>query len=201
MYKLIFKRIIDLLLSFLILILFSPIIFIVFFVLFYVNSGAVLFQQQRVGLNGKIFNLIKFKTMADFKDREGNLLPDELRLTSTGKFIRSTSMDELPQLFNVLKGDMSLVGPRPLLVKYLSIYTQEQRRRHDVRPGITGWAQVNGRNAISWKRKFNFDVWYVNNQTFLLDVKILFLTLQKVTQRSGISSSNSVTVEPFNGKN
>jgi lipopolysaccharide/colanic/teichoic acid biosynthesis glycosyltransferase len=201
MYKLIFKRIIDLLLSFLILILFSPIIFIVFFVLFYVNSGAVLFQQQRVGLNGKIFNLIKFKTMADFKDREGNLLPDELRLTSTGKFIRSTSMDELPQLFNVLKGDMSLVGPRPLLVKYLSIYTQEQRRRHDVRPGITGWAQVNGRNAISWKRKFNLDVWYVNNQTFLLDVKILFLTLQKVTQRSGISSSNSVTVEPFNGKN
>lgn len=201
MYKLIFKRIIDLLLSFLILILFSPIIFIVFFVLFYVNSGAVLFQQQRVGLNGKIFNLIKFKTMADFKDREGNLLPDELRLTSIGKFIRSTSMDELPQLFNVLKGDMSLVGPRPLLVKYLSIYTQEQRRRHDVRPGITGWAQVNGRNAISWKRKFNLDVWYVNNQTFLLDVKILFLTLQKVTQRSGISSSNSVTVEPFNGKN
>lgn len=179
----------------------SPIALFVCLILFYSNSGKVFFKQKRPGLNEKIFLLRKFKTMNDRKDPEGNLLPDSMRLTKVGKFIRSTSLDELPQLFNVLMGDMSLVGPRPLLIKYLPLYSIEQMRRHEVRPGITGWAQVNGRNAISWKKKFELDVWYVENQSFALDVKVLFLTLQKVVQRKGISSTTSVTVEPFNGEN
>jgi undecaprenyl phosphate N,N'-diacetylbacillosamine 1-phosphate transferase len=200
-YKNVIKRIIDFLLAFMLILIFSPLFLMVFLILCYSNSGKVFFKQERPGLNGKIFVLRKFKTMNDMKDREGNLLPDSMRLTKMGKFIRSTSLDELPQLFNVLMGDMSLVGPRPLLIKYLPLYSVEQMRRHEVRPGITGWAQVNGRNAISWKKKFELDVWYVENQSFALDVKVLFLTLQKVVQRKGITSTTSVTIEPFNGEN
>ena len=201
MYRRFFKRILDILFSSLIIILLSPIALFVCLILFYSNSGKVFFKQKRPGLNEKIFLLRKFKTMNDRKDPEGNLLPDSMRLTKIGKFIRSTSLDELPQLFNVLIGDMSLVGPRPLLIRYLPLYSIEQIRRHEVRPGITGWAQVNGRNAISWKKKFELDVWYVENQSFALDIKVLFLTLQKVVQRKGITSTTSVTVEPFNGEN
>ena len=201
MYRRFFKRILDILFSSLIIILLSPIALFVCLILFYSNSGKVFFKQKRPGLNEKIFLLRKFKTMNDRKDPEGNLLPDSMRLTKMGKFIRSTSLDELPQLFNVLMGDMSLVGPRPLLIRYLPLYSIEQIRRHEVRPGITGWAQVNGRNAISWEKKFELDVWYVENQSFALDIKVLFLTLQKVVQRKGITSATSVTVEPFNGEN
>jgi len=201
MYRKFTKRIIDVFLSLLIIILLSPLILIVFVVLSFSNSGRVFFKQQRPGLNEKIFVLRKFKTMNDRKDSEGKLLPDSMRLTKMGKFIRSTSLDELPQLFNVLVGDMSLVGPRPLLIKYLPLYSIEQKRRHKVRPGITGWAQVNGRNAISWNKKFELDVWYVDNQSFALDLKVLLLTLQKVFQRKGITSANSATTEPFNGEN
>ena len=201
MYRRFFKRILDILFSSLIIILLSPIALFVCLILFCSNSGKVFFKQKRPGLNEKIFLLRKFKTMNDRKDPEGNLLPDSMRLTKMGKFIRSTSLDELPQLFNVLIGDMSLVGPRPLLIRYLPLYSIEQIRRHEVRPGITGWAQVNGRNAISWKKKFELDVWYVENQSFALDIKVLFLTLQKVVQRKGITSTTSVTVEPFNGEN
>ena len=201
MYRYLFKRLVDIVFSLVIIILFSPLTIIVFFILFFSNSGAIFFKQERPGLKGRIFKLRKFKTMNDRKDSDGKLLPDSKRLTRTGSFIRSTSLDELPQLFNVLMGHMSLVGPRPLLVKYLPLYSSEQHRRHEVRPGITGWAQVNGRNAISWKKKFELDVWYVDNQSFALDIKVLFLTLQKVIQRKGITSSTSVTVEPFNGEN
>lgn len=201
MYNIIIKRILDFVFAFLLISILSPIFLLIFLILFYSNSGKVFFKQKRPGLNAKVFLLRKFKTMNDRKDSEGNLLPDSMRLTKMGKFIRSTSLDELPQLFNVLMGDMSLVGPRPLLIKYLPLYSIEQMRRHDVRPGITGWAQVNGRNAISWKRKFELDVWYIENQSFTLDVKVLFLTLQKVVQRKGITSTTSVTVEPFNGEN
>jgi len=200
-YKIVLKRTVDFLLAFMLISIFSPLFLVVFLILCYSNSGKVFFKQERPGLNGKIFILSKFKTMNDMKNREGNLLPDSMRLTKMGKFIRSTSLDELPQLFNVLMGDMSLVGPRPLLIKYLPLYSIEQMRRHEVRPGITGWAQVNGRNAISWKKKFELDVWYVENQSFALDIKVLFLTLQKVVQRKGITSTTSVTVEPFNGEN
>lgn len=159
------------------------------------------FTQERPGQYGKIFKVIKFKTMTDERDENGDLLPDEKRLTKIGKFIRSTSVDELPQLFNVLKGDMSLIGPRPLLPQYLPLYSKEQARRHEVRPGITGWAQVNGRNAISWTKKFELDVWYVDHCSFLLDLKIIFLTVKKVFVREGISSDTSVTMEPFTGNN
>jgi lipopolysaccharide/colanic/teichoic acid biosynthesis glycosyltransferase len=161
----------------------------------------IFFLQDRPGKDGKIFKIIKFKTMTDKRDNEGNLLPDNQRLTKIGKLIRSTSIDELPQLINVLKGDMSLIGPRPLLVQYLPLYTKEQVRRHDVRPGITGWAQVNGRNAISWKEKFELDVWYVDHMSFLLDLNIIYLTIKKVFKREGISSGTSVTMEPFTGDN
>ena len=201
MYNIIIKRILDIVSALLLISVLSPIFFLVFLILFYSNSGRVFFKQERPGLNEKIFMLRKFKTMNDRKDPEGKLLPDSMRLTKMGKFIRSTSLDELPQLFNVLMGDMSLVGPRPLLIKYLPLYSIEQMRRHEVRPGITGWAQVNGRNAISWKKKFELDVWYVDNQSFVLDLKVLLLTLQKVFQRKGITSANSVTTEPFNGEN
>lgn len=170
--------------------------------LHFANKGAgTFFTQERPGKNSKIFKVIKFKTMTDEHDEDGNLMPDEKRLTRIGKFIRSTSVDELPQLINVLKGDMALIGPRPLLPQYLPLYTKEQARRHNVRPGITGWAQVNGRNAISWTKKFELDVWYVDHCSFLLDLKIFFLTIKKVFVREGISSDTSVTMEPFNGNN
>lgn len=165
------------------------------------NRGKVWFLQPRPGKHGKIFTLIKFKTMTDARDESGNLLPDAERLTKVGKWIRKTSLDELPQLFNVLKGDMSLVGPRPLLTEYLPLYNEHQRKRHDVKPGITGWAQVNGRNAISWNQKFDYDVWYVQHISFALDMKILFLTVLKVFKAEGISSASSVTMEKFNGNN
>ena len=171
-------------------------------ILYFANKGAgVFFLQPRPGRNGKIFKVIKFKTMTDEKDAEGNLLPDEERLTPMGKFVRSTSIDELPQLINVIKGDMALIGPRPLLVQYLPLYSPQQARRHEVRPGITGWAQVNGRNSISWKQKFEYDVWYVDHLSFLLDLKIIFLTIKKVFVREGISHEGMATMEPFNGHN
>ena len=171
-------------------------------ILYFANKGAgVFFLQPRPGKNGKIFKVIKFKTMTDEKDAEGNLLPDEVRLTPMGKFVRSTSIDELPQLINVIKGDMALIGPRPLLVQYLPLYSPQQARRHEVRPGITGWAQVNGRNSISWKQKFEYDVWYVDHLSFLLDLKIIFLTINKVFVREGISHEGMATMEPFNGHN
>jgi undecaprenyl phosphate N,N'-diacetylbacillosamine 1-phosphate transferase len=163
------------------------------------NQGRVFFTQKRPGKDEKIFTVIKFRTMADVYDDQGHLLPDEHRLTAIGKVIRNTSLDELPQLINVLRGDMSFVGPRPLLVEYLGLYNAEQRRRHDVRPGITGWAQVNGRNTVSWPQKFAYDVWYVDNQSFLLDLRILFLTILKVFKAEGINSTTSVTMEKFNG--
>lgn len=170
--------------------------------LHFANKGAgVFFLQPRPGRNGKIFKVIKFKTMTDERDAEGNLLPDEVRLTKVGRFVRSTSIDELPQLWNVIKGDMSLIGPRPLLVQYLPLYSPEQARRHEVRPGITGWAQVNGRNSISWKQKFEYDVWYVDHLSFALDLKIIFLTIKKVFVREGISHEGMATMEPFNGHN
>lgn len=177
----------------------SPLILISMIALLMANRGNIWFLQPRPGRNGKIFKVIKFKTMTDERDGNGVLLPDDRRLTATGKFIRKTSLDELPQLINVLKGDMSLIGPRPLLVEYLPLYSAEQSRRHNLRPGITGWAQVNGRNAISWGQKFAYDVWYVDNVSFMLDMKILFLTVLKVFKAEGISSADSVTMEKFRG--
>ena len=202
MYKKYFKRLIDFCIAFLVLnIIFLPLIIIISW-LHFANKGAgVFFMQQRPGKKGKIFKVIKFKTMTDECDVNGDLLPDEKRLTKVGKFLRSTSMDELPQLINVLKGDMALIGPRPLLPQYLPLYNKEQARRHEVRPGITGWAQVNGRNAISWTKKFELDVWYVDHCSFLLDLKIILLTIKKVFVREGISSDTSVTMEAFNGNN
>lgn len=202
MYRLTIKRMIDLIISLLAIIFLSPIIILVSCWLYFDNQGAgVFFTQERPGKNGRIFNVIKFKTMTDERDSAGKLLPDSQRLTGIGKLVRSLSIDELPQLLNVLKGDMSLVGPRPLRTYYLPLYSPIQARRHEVRPGITGWAQINGRNAISWSRKFEFDVWYVDNVSFLLDLKIIVKTIQKVIKRHGISSSTSVTMEAFNGHN
>lgn len=179
-----------------------PILAVIALWLHFANKGAgTFFLQERPGKNGKIFKVIKFKTMTDERDASGDLLPDEQRLTKVGKFVRSTSIDELPQLFNVLKGDMALIGPRPLLPQYLPLYSKEQARRHEVRPGITGWAQCHGRNAISWTKKFELDVWYVDHCSFLLDLKIIFLTIKKVLVREGISSETSVTMEPFTGNN
>ena len=201
-YKLIFKRLFDLLLSFVAIVVLSPVFILVIFWLYFANKGAgVFFTQERPGMNAKVFRVIKFKTMTDERDAAGKLLPDAQRLTKIGKLVRSLSIDELPQLINVLKGDMSLIGPRPLRTYYLPLYSPTQARRHEVRPGITGWAQVNGRNAISWSQKFELDVWYVDNLTFLLDVKIILKTFQKVFKREGISSATSVTMEAFNGKN
>ena len=200
MYSNFFKRLIDFTLSLIGLIFISPIFIFVWIWLTIANSGAgAFFFQERPGKNEKIFKVIKFKTMNDRKDASGNLLPDAQRLTKVGKFVRSTSLDEIPQLLNVIKGDMSLIGPRPLLVQYLPLYDETQRRRHEVRPGITGWAQVNGRNAISWEQKFAYDVWYVDNVSLSLDVKILLKTIQKVFKRVGISSDTSATMEPFKG--
>lgn len=202
MYKFILKRLFDFCVVLTVLLIIWPFLLIVAIGLYLVNRGTSLFfMQERPGKDNKIFKVIKFKTMTDKRDAEGNLLPDEQRLTKIGKFVRSTSIDELPQLINVLKGDMALIGPRPLLPQYLPLYNKEQARRHEVRPGITGWAQVNGRNAISWTKKFELDVWYVDHCSFLLDMKILFLTIKKVFVREGISSDTSATMEPFTGNN
>ena len=202
MYRRCFKRIIDFIIVFSVLLLIWPIFLVIIIWLHFANKGSgVFFCQDRPGKNGKIFKVIKFKTMTDEYDENGDLLPDEKRLTKVGKFVRSTSLDELPQLWNVFKGDMSLIGPRPLLPQYLPLYSKVQARRHEVRPGITGWAQVNGRNAISWKKRFELDVWYVDNMSFLLDIKIIFLTIKKVFIREGINSATSATMECFNGNN
>ena len=200
MYKHFFKHIIDFTLSLIGFIIISPVFIIVWIWLTIANKGAgALFFQERPGKGEKIFKVIKFKTMTDERDALGNLLPDADRLTKVGNFVRSTSLDEIPQLINVIKGDMSLIGPRPLLVQYLPLYDDTQRRRHEVRPGITGWAQVNGRNAINWTQKFEYDVWYVNNISLSLDVKILVRTIMKVFKREGISSETSSTMEAFKG--
>ena len=202
MYRHLFKRMFDLFVSIFVLIGTSPVLFVIVIGLGYVNKNSgIFFLQKRPGKGGKLFHLIKFKTMTDERDAAGNLLSDADRLTPIGRFIRSTSLDELPQLINDLKGEMTLVGPRPLLPHYLSLYSPEQARRHEVRPGITGWAQVNGRNANSWTEKFKLDVWYVDHLSFVLDMKILFLTVKKVFVREGISSKTSVTMEMFNGNN
>ena len=195
------KRIIDLTISFIAIFFLWP-IFLLIYLLVIINLGAPgFFIQERVGKNNKVFKMIKFRTMKDSRDKNGNLLSDEERLTKFGKFLRASSCDELPELINVIKGEMSLVGPRPLLLQYLPIYSKEQLRRHDVLPGITGWAQINGRNLISWTEKFKLDLWYVDNWSLLLDIKIIFLTIYKVFKRDGINQSNNVTMEYFNGSN
>lgn len=202
MYKQFFKRLIDFVIVLCALLVIWPILLIVALWLHFANKGAgAFFLQTRPGKNGKVFKVIKFKTMTDERDAEGNLLPDAERLTKVGRFIRSTSIDELPQLINVLKGDMALIGPRPLLPQYLPLYSPEQARRHEVRPGITGWAQVNGRNAISWQKKFELDVWYVDHCSFMLDVKIVFMSIKNVLARKDISSATSETMEAFTGNN
>lgn len=202
MYSHFFKRVIDFILVFCVLALIWPILFLFALWLHFANKGAgAFFTQERPGKDGKIFQVIKFKTMTDERDTDGNLLPDAQRLTKVGRFVRSTSIDELPQLINVLKGDMALIGPRPLLSQYLPLYSKEQARRHEVRPGITGWAQVNGRNAISWTRKFELDVWYVDHCSLKLDVKIFFLTIKKVFMRDSISKEGQATTIPFDGYN
>ncbi len=202
MYKHFIKRLIDIVVSASMLLLLSPLLIVVTLWLTFANKGAgAIFWQERPGKDAKVFRLIKFKSMTDERDADGNLLPDAQRLTKAGRFVRSTSIDELPQLLNVLKGDMSLIGPRPLLVRYLPLYSEEQAHRHDIRPGITGWAQVNGRNAISWGKKFELDVWYVRNVSFVVDCKIVWLTLKKVLRRSDITSTTSVTTEAFDGNN
>ena len=206
MYKAFFKRFLDIVLSFVALVCLSPLILIVTILLHFANEGAgAFFFQERPGKDGKIFKMIKFKTMNDKRDENGNLLLDTLRITKVGRFVRSTSLDELPQLFNVLKGDMSLIGPRPLLVKYLPLYSTEQMRRHEVRPGITGWAQCHGRNAMSWKKKFEYDVWYVDHLSFLTDLKVILISIKTVFAREGINGENQEvtrpTMEEFNGHN
>lgn len=199
MYKNYVKHLLDFLIVLLSLVLISPVFFIITIGLFFANNGTPFFYQKRPGKNNRIFTIIKFKTMNDKKDNNGKLLPDFDRLTKLGAFIRKLSLDEIPQLINVLKGDMSLVGPRPLLVSYLPLYSKEQARRHEVKPGITGWAQVNGRNAISWEQKFILDVWYVKNASFILDIKILLLTFLKVFKREGINNTGSTTMTSFKG--
>lgn len=223
MYKHFFKRFFDFWISLIALIVISPILLIVTIWLHFANKGAgsltpnpspndegnwlqrwlepVIFTQDRPGKDGKIFKVIKFKTMTDERDAEGNLLPDEQRLTKVGKFVRSTSIDELPQLINVLKGDMALIGPRPLLPQYLSLYSKEQARRHEVRPGISGWAQCHGRNAISWTEKFKLDVWYVDHVSLLTDLKVIFITIKNVLMRKDINSATAATMEYFDGTN
>ena len=225
MYKFLFKRFFDFWIALVALICISPLLVVVTIWLHFANKGnandnvnlndnngkgenwlrkwlkPVFFTQDRPGLHGKIFKVIKFKTMTDERDANGELLPDAERLTKVGKFVRSTSIDELPQLINVLKGDMALIGPRPLLVKYLPLYSKEQARRHDVRPGISGWAQCHGRNAISWKQKFEYDVWYVDHLSLMTDLKVIWITVQKVLQRDGINEEGQATMEAFNGHN
>jgi undecaprenyl phosphate N,N'-diacetylbacillosamine 1-phosphate transferase len=199
MYKTIIKSVIDFSIALLGLVILSPLFVLVTIGLFISNNGRPFFIQKRPGKNEKIFRIIKFKTMNDKKDNEGNLLSDEQRLTKIGSFVRKTSIDEIPQLFNVLKGEMSLIGPRPLLPEYLPLYNETQRRRHEVKPGITGWAQVNGRNSISWQQKFEYDEWYVDKISFLLDIKIVVMTIKKIAIKEGINSANSATINPFNG--
>ncbi len=202
MYKHFLKRFLDFWISLITLIVISPILLVITIWLHFANKGAgVYFFQERPGKNAKIFKVIKFKTMTDEKDSNGVLLPDEKRLTKVGKFVRSTSIDELPQLINVLKGDMALIGPRPLLVQYLSLYSPEQARRHEVRPGISGWAQCHGRNAISWTEKFKLDVWYVDHCTLWTDIQVIFLTIKNVLMRKDINSATAATMEYFNGFN
>lgn len=202
MYRNFFKRFIDFMIALSAIIMIMPVYIIVFLGLTVANKGAgALFTQDRPGKNGKIFKVVKFKTMTDECDSDGNLLPDEQRLTKVGRFIRSASIDELPQLFNVLVGDMSLIGPRPLLPQYLPLYSKEQARRHEVRPGITGWAQCHGRNAITWTEKFRLDVWYVDNLSLMTDIKVILMTVKTVLLRKGITSSTSATMEYFDGTN
>lgn len=202
MYKHFFKRFFDFWIALIALIIISPILLLVTIWLHFANKGAgAFFFQERPGFKGKIFKVIKFKTMTDERDADGNLLPDGDRLTKVGSFVRSTSLDELPQLINVLKGDMALIGPRPLLVQYLSLYSKEQMRRHDVRPGISGWAQCHGRNQISWTEKFKLDVWYVDHVSLLTDLKVIFITIKKVLFREDINSDNDATMEDFDGTN
>ena len=204
MYKHFFKRFLDFIISLIVLIIISPILLFVTVWLHFANRGAgAFFFQERPGKDAKIFKVIKFKTMTDERDSDGNLLPDEKRLTKVGKFVRSTSIDELPQLINVLKGDMALIGPRPLLVQYLPLYTSEQARRHEVRPGISGWAQCHGRNAISWTEKFKLDVWYVDHVSLITDLKVIFITIKKVLFKEDINQIGGewATMDPFNGHN
>ncbi|MCR4878230.1 MAG: sugar transferase [Bacteroidales bacterium] len=202
MYKRYLKRILDLFLAFVALVLVGWLLLLAALFLHFANKGAgAFFLQERPGKDGRIFKIIKFKTMTDERDADGNLLPDAQRLTKVGRIVRSTSLDELPQLLNVLKGDMSLIGPRPLLVQYLPLYSPEQARRHEVRPGITGWAQVHGRNAITWQEKFKLDVWYVDHCTFATDLKVIWLTVVNVLKRKDINSSTSATMEFFTGNN
>lgn len=199
MYKSIFKRLLDFLAALTGFILLSPIFIVVTIGLFFANQGKPFFFQVRPGKNERLFKIIKFKTMNDKKGVDGQLLADSERLTKIGSFVRKTSLDEIPQLLNVIKGDMSLIGPRPLLPQYLPLYNKLQKRRHEIQPGITGWAQINGRNAISWNQKFEYDVWYVDNCNFILDIKILFLTIKKVFVSEGISQEGNATMEPFKG--
>ena len=203
MYKHFFKRVIDFIIVFFILLFIGPILIVITIWLHFANKGdGAFFFQKRPGKNGRIFKVVKFKSMTDERDTDGNLLPNELRITQIGAFIRKTSIDELPQLFNVLKGDMALIGPRPLLIDYLPLYSKEQARRHNVRPGITGWAQVNGRNAISWAKKFELDVWYVDHLSFFLDLRIVCMTIMKVLKRADINSrEDKIGIEKFNGNN
>ena len=202
MYKLFLKRFLDFWISLIALICISPILLVVTIWLHFANKGAgAFFTQERPGKDGKIFKVIKFKTMTDERDAEGNLLPDAVRLTKVGKFVRSTSIDELPQLINVFKGDMALIGPRPLLVKYLPLYSEEQMRRHEVRPGISGWAQCHGRNTISWTEKFKLDVWYVDHCTLWIDLQVIWITIMKVLKRADINEAGQATMEPFTGNN
>ncbi len=201
MYKNFIKPVIDFVLALVGFLFLSPVFVMVTIGLFFANDGKPFFFQLRPGKNGKIFKIIKFKTMTDKKDENGNLLPDADRLTKIGSFVRKTSLDEIPQLLNVIKGDMSLVGPRPLLPKYLELYNDFQRRRNEVKPGITGWAQVNGRNSISWEKKFEYDVWYVDNVSFLLDIKILIMTVLKVVKSEGINEQGQATSNEFKGNN
>ena len=200
MYKHFFKRLFDFIISLIALVIISPLLLVVTIWLHFANKGAgAFFLQERPGKNAKIFKVIKFKTMTDERDQNGNLLPDEKRLTKVGRFVRSTSIDELPQLINVLKGDMALIGPRPLLVEYLPLYSKEQARRHEVRPGISGWAQCHGRNAISWTDKFKYDVWYVDHVSLMNDLKVILITIKKVFFRDGISQEGQATMEAFKG--
>lgn len=201
MYSFFLKRFFDFFIALIGLMILGPVFIVITIGLYFANDGKPFFFQARPGLNERIFKIIKFKTMNDKKDANGNLLSDAERLTPIGSFVRKTSLDEIPQLINVLKGDMAIIGPRPLLIQYLPLYNDRQRRRHEVRPGITGWAQVNGRNAISWAKKFELDVWYVDHVSFLTDLKVFFTTFKKVFKREGISADGHVTIEPFNGNN
>lgn len=201
MYRLVFKRWLDLVVALIVLVLTSPLFILTWFFLYLQNRGSVFFYQERPGRYKQRFKIIKFKTMNDRTDRKGKLLPDNERLTRLGRIVRMLSIDELPQLINVLKGEMSLIGPRPLLIKYLPLYSDEQNRRHEVRPGITGWAQVNGRNSISWTKRFQLDIYYIDNISFSLDFKIFWMTILKIFKREGVNQSAQRPMEPFNGTN